>query len=277
MTAAMSWAVSHAMRPLAASCWYVPRRTESRLCDRRGLQPGLEERPLVALHVVGRDVQRVDALGLHVPHEVHQIPAIGLDRVVREQHVAEPGHQRRRWHSWPRCRWQRKPGPGRPRPSRPPGRPPPGSRSARAGAGCGVAPLRHPAAGGPGVWSRRGLHNPSQHNPSRTNIVTNQMVTWPSGKESIFPRCRTKGRDIKHIMSHAPGGRKGQRSRRGKALCPIASRGWEARGGPGNRSKVQNDRQNLDQKGRARAGGLRPHGSPVVSAQQGLAVCVPPR
>ena len=31
LTAPMSWAVSHAIRPLAASWWYVPRRTESRL------------------------------------------------------------------------------------------------------------------------------------------------------------------------------------------------------------------------------------------------------
>ena len=32
--------------------------------------------------------------------------------------------------------------------------------------------------------------------------MTNQMVTWPSGKESILPSCWTEGRDIKHLMSH---------------------------------------------------------------------------
>ena len=95
LTAAMSWAVSHAMSPLAASWWYVPRRTERRLATVVGLHAGLEERPLVALHVVGRDVKRVNPLRLHVPHEVHEIAAVGLDRVVREQHVAEPGHERR--------------------------------------------------------------------------------------------------------------------------------------------------------------------------------------
>ena len=31
LTAAMSWAVSQETRPFAASCWYVPRSTESRL------------------------------------------------------------------------------------------------------------------------------------------------------------------------------------------------------------------------------------------------------
>ena len=35
----------------------------------------------------------VDALGLHVPHEVHEVAAVGLDRVVRQQRVADPGHQ----------------------------------------------------------------------------------------------------------------------------------------------------------------------------------------
>jgi len=39
LTAPMSWAVSHAIRPLAASWWYVPRRTERRLATVVGLRP----------------------------------------------------------------------------------------------------------------------------------------------------------------------------------------------------------------------------------------------
>ena len=44
--------------------------------------------------MVGRDVQRVDALCSHVPHEVQEIAAVGLDRVVRQKHIADPGHER---------------------------------------------------------------------------------------------------------------------------------------------------------------------------------------
>ena len=51
---------------------------------RGGLEAGLQERPLVALHVVGRDLERVNTLRLHVPHEVHQIAAVPLHRVVRQ-------------------------------------------------------------------------------------------------------------------------------------------------------------------------------------------------
>ena len=43
--------------------------------------------------MVGGDFQRVDALGLHVPHEVHEVAAVGFDRVVREQHIADPGDE----------------------------------------------------------------------------------------------------------------------------------------------------------------------------------------
>ena len=35
----------------------------------------------------------VDALGLHVPEEVGEVAAVGLDRVVGEQGVADPRHQ----------------------------------------------------------------------------------------------------------------------------------------------------------------------------------------
>jgi hypothetical protein len=44
--------------------------------------------------MVGRHVQGVDSLGLHVPHEVHEVAAVGFDRVVRQQRVADPGDQR---------------------------------------------------------------------------------------------------------------------------------------------------------------------------------------
>ena len=30
-----------------------------------------------------------------MPHEVHEVAAVGFDRVVREQHVADPGHEGR--------------------------------------------------------------------------------------------------------------------------------------------------------------------------------------
>ena len=43
--------------------------------------------------MVCRHVQGVDSLGLHVPHEVHEVAAVRLDRVVREQRVANPRHQ----------------------------------------------------------------------------------------------------------------------------------------------------------------------------------------
>ena len=43
--------------------------------------------------MVGGDLQRVDSLGLHVPQEVHEVAAVGFDRVVRQQRVADPGDQ----------------------------------------------------------------------------------------------------------------------------------------------------------------------------------------
>ena len=43
--------------------------------------------------MVGRHVQGVDSLGLHVPHEVHEVAAVGLDRMVRQEGVADPGDQ----------------------------------------------------------------------------------------------------------------------------------------------------------------------------------------
>ena len=43
--------------------------------------------------MVGGDFQRADALGLHVPEEVHEVSAVGLDRVVRQERIADPGDQ----------------------------------------------------------------------------------------------------------------------------------------------------------------------------------------
>ena len=59
LTAAMSWAVSHDDEPLGGKL--VVRAAEHREppCDRGGLQAGFQQRPLVALHVVGRDLQGV--------------------------------------------------------------------------------------------------------------------------------------------------------------------------------------------------------------------------
>ena len=45
--------------------------------------------------MVGGHLQGGDALGLHLTQEVHQVAAIGLDRVVGQQGVADPGDQRR--------------------------------------------------------------------------------------------------------------------------------------------------------------------------------------
>ena len=59
----------------------------------RRLQAGFEQGPLVELDVVGGDVQGVDALGPHVAHEVGEVAAVGLDGVVRQQGVADPGHE----------------------------------------------------------------------------------------------------------------------------------------------------------------------------------------
>ena len=44
--------------------------------------------------MVGGDLQRHDALRLHVPEEVHEVAAVGLDRMVRQQRVADPGYER---------------------------------------------------------------------------------------------------------------------------------------------------------------------------------------
>ena len=43
--------------------------------------------------MVCRHVQGVDSLGLHVPHEVHEVAAVRLDRMVGQEHVADPGDQ----------------------------------------------------------------------------------------------------------------------------------------------------------------------------------------
>ena len=43
--------------------------------------------------MVGGDLQRGDALGLHVPNEIREVAAIGFDRVVGQQCVTDPGDQ----------------------------------------------------------------------------------------------------------------------------------------------------------------------------------------
>ena len=50
--------------------------------DGRGFQAGFQERSLVHFHMVGRHVRGVDSLGLHVPQEVHEVAAVGFDRIV---------------------------------------------------------------------------------------------------------------------------------------------------------------------------------------------------
>src|SRR5512142_2124115 len=63
-------------------------------CDRGGFKPRLKERSLIELHVVGGDLEGSHPLRLHVAEEVHEVPAVGFHRVVREQRVADPGHER---------------------------------------------------------------------------------------------------------------------------------------------------------------------------------------
>jgi hypothetical protein len=61
--------------------------------DGGGSQARLVQGAFVQLDVVGGDFQRGDALGLHVPGEVEEVAAIRLDRVIRQQGVADPGDQ----------------------------------------------------------------------------------------------------------------------------------------------------------------------------------------
>ena len=63
-------------------------------CHRGRGPAGFQQRPLVELDVVGGDLQRRDALRLHVPEEVHEVAAVGLDRMVRQERVADPGYER---------------------------------------------------------------------------------------------------------------------------------------------------------------------------------------
>ncbi len=74
LTAPMSWAVSHAIRPLAGQL--VVRAAEDRETPghRRGLEAGLQECSLIELHVVGCDLEGSHPLRLHVPQEIHEIP-----------------------------------------------------------------------------------------------------------------------------------------------------------------------------------------------------------
>ena len=141
LTAAMSWAVSQDDEPLGRKLLVGAAEDREPPCHRGGLPAGFQERPLVELHVVGRDLQRSHPLGLHVPQEVHEVAAVGLDRWF-ESSASQIQGTRAPAVSGRRCRWPRGAGPGTPRPWRRPGRRLPGSRSARAGAGCGgAAPL----------------------------------------------------------------------------------------------------------------------------------------
>ena len=62
-------------------------------CDRGRFHAGLEQGALVELDVIGGDLQGSDALRLHVADEIHEVAAVGLDRVVGQQRVADPRHQ----------------------------------------------------------------------------------------------------------------------------------------------------------------------------------------
>ena len=137
----------------------------------RGRRPaGLEQRSLVELDVVGGDLQRGHPLGLHVPQEVHEVAAIGLDRVVRQQGVADPGHQ----------------GPGGGRGIAAGGLQGVGQEGFDLGRGRGVAfqevaPLGHERGAG-----RGGLGVRSAGRRGDSHVVM-------GGMESILPRYRMKG------------------------------------------------------------------------------------
>ena len=70
---------------------------------------------------------------------------------------------------------------------------------------------------------------------------------------------------------------KGEKMTAGQGVMSSRGKGLGAGGGQGIRSKVQNQSKNWDQKWRALAGGLWPHGSPIISAPHGLAISLPPR
>ena len=107
--------------------------TESLLATVADLSPASEKRSLIELHVVGRDLKRRDPLRLHVPQEVHEVAAVGLDRSLRRgarrrSRVRAPGPDSRP------CRWrQRTPGRGRLRPFRPQPASRPSRKSLRSG------------------------------------------------------------------------------------------------------------------------------------------------
>ena len=97
------------------------------------------------------------------------------------------------------------------------------------------------------------------------------------GRGSILHFCWTKGEDIKQIMFHARRGLQGAKKTAWQGVMSSRGKGLGGGGGQGIRSKVQNQSKNLDPKWPALAGGLWPHGSPIISAPHGLAINVPPR
>ena len=90
----MSWAVSQSIESLGRELPVRAPQHAQPPGDGRGPDPGFQQRPLVELHVVGRHVERVHAEVPHVLGEVGQVPAVALDRVLGQEHVADPGHQR---------------------------------------------------------------------------------------------------------------------------------------------------------------------------------------
>ena len=107
--------------------------------------------------------------------------------------------------------------------------------------------------------------------------MANQVVTWPSCRKSILHFCWTKGQNIKRIMFHAQSGLQGAKKTAGQGVMSSHGKGLRGGGGQGNRSKVQIQSKNQDQKWPA-AMGLWPRGSPeIISAPHGLAISLPPR
>ena len=135
--------------------------------------------------MVGGDLQRSHPLGLHVPQEVHEVAAVGLDRVVREQRVADPGHQ----------------GPGRGRGSLPVAAKAWARKASTLAGRRGVAfqevaPLGQERGAG---W--RGSASVRRDGREIDACVACESI--------VTTRCWTKARNIKQIMSHPQRGLQG--------------------------------------------------------------------
>ena len=81
---------------------------------------------------------------------------------------------------------------------------------------------------------------------------------------------RMRGKNIKQIMSHHPGGLQGAKRTAGQGVMSCLARGYGRDLGPENWSKVQSLGENLDQKWPVRPVGPWPRGSPIISAQVGV-------